>query len=45
MPEDPMEKIILSDLNKGQSPDYEIFDKIRRGVCDRIMVLQNVLVE
>jgi len=44
LPEDPMENAILSDLDKGQDHGYEIFDKIRRGVCDRIMVLQNVFV-
>ena len=42
-PIDPMERKIVRDLNNGESEDYEIFDRIRRGVCDRIITLQNVL--
>jgi len=42
-PVDPMERAILKDLNEGKSEDYGVFDKIRRGVCDRIITLQNVL--
>lgn len=43
LPVDPMEKAILRDLNNGESEDYEIFDRIRRGVCDRIIALQDAL--
>lgn len=45
LPVDPMEKAILRDLNNGQSEDYEIFDQIRRGICDRIIKLQTGLLE
>jgi len=42
-PIDNMEKMILRDLNNKENEDYEIFDKIRRGICDRIMMLQIAL--
>lgn len=45
LPADPMEKAILRDLNNKQSEDYEIFDKIRRSICNRIIALQNALVQ
>jgi hypothetical protein len=38
-----MKEAILKDLNKGQSEDYGVFDEIRRGVCDRVIRLQEVL--
>ena len=43
IPVDPMEKTILRDLSSGKSEDYEIFNKIRREICDRIIVLQKLL--
>jgi hypothetical protein len=43
LPVDPMEEAILRDLNDGRSKDYGIFDKIRRGVCDRIIRLEEAL--
>ncbi len=43
--EDPMEQAILMDLNAQQGPDYEIFDNIRREICNRVISLQNVLVD
>jgi hypothetical protein len=43
--QDPMEKAILTDLNAQHGQDYAIFDNIRREVCDRIISLQNALIE
>ena len=43
LPVDPAEKAILRDLNSGRSESYEIFNKIRRDVCDRIIALQDAL--
>jgi hypothetical protein len=40
-PTDRMEKKILLDLNNGKSTDYAVFDEIRKGVCDKIISLQN----
>ncbi len=45
LPVDPMEEAILRDLNKGRSENHEIFDKIRRGICDRIIALQSALAQ
>ena len=45
LPVDPTEKAILRDLNNGKSESYEIFDTIRRGICDRIIALQNALAQ
>lgn len=41
LPVDPMEQAILYDLNNAQSRNYEIFNIIRRQLCDKIIVLQN----
>lgn len=43
LPVDPMEQKILRDLNVGGSEDYEVFDRIRRGICDRIINLQKLV--
>jgi len=45
LPVDPMENAILRDLNRGQGESYEIFDKIRRDVCDRIIALQDAMAQ
>lgn len=41
LPVDPTEKAILKDLNGEANVGYDIFDEIRRGICDRIVRLQN----
>jgi len=40
---DPVEQTILKDLNNGRDQGYEIFDSIRSGICDRIILIQNAL--
>jgi len=42
---DPTEKAILEDLSVSQDTGYEIFDKIRRDICDKIIALQNCSVK
>ncbi len=43
LPEDPMEKAILGKLNNGESLDYGVFDEIRKDICNKIILLQEVL--
>jgi Glycoside hydrolase 123 N-terminal domain len=38
---DPTEKAILEDLNGVHDEGYDIFNIIRRDICDRIIALQN----
>ncbi len=38
---DPAEKAILEDLNGIHDEGYDIFNIIRRDICDRIITLQN----
>ena len=43
LPIDPMEEAMLKDLSGDDNPVYGVFDKIRRQICDRIIILQNAL--
>ncbi|MHC4131444.1 MAG: hypothetical protein ACYSSP_07485 [Planctomycetota bacterium] len=43
VPVDPLEKILLNDLSGNESGGYGIFNKIRKDVCDRIIILQNAV--
>jgi hypothetical protein len=40
LPIDSLEQALLRDLDKNGNESYGVFDKIRRGLCDRIITLQ-----
>jgi hypothetical protein len=42
LPEDPMEAAILADICGESHDGYAAFDRLRRGVCDRIINLQRL---